>query len=252
MTVDVVTSTYDTAHEPLALQLADRVHGLRAFAPGRVFVAGPQPPLTAGMRELAPDVAVHVRVVAVAAHTPRGAAVRAALAAALAESDADSFAMMNLNRKVAMRDLERAASVRARTGCDVVVGSRRPGDGGRAEGRGALGDLKSAAWSAVVASLLPALAGVRDPSAPLKLMNRRAAALVVEHATVDGIAFDVDWLALWIAAGLTLEVTPIRWSQAPGSRPPWGAVLAMVRDVARLRTGRRAAETSSRRTEVPR
>lgn len=247
MSIDLVTSTYDTRHEPLEVQLLDRVSGLHAFTMGRIFVAGGEAELAAGLRTLSTEVARAVRGVTVPVEAERGAAVRAALSAALAESDAAYFAMMNLNRKVPMRDLERAAALQARMACDVVVGSRRDEDGGVAVGRGVLGDAKSAAWTALVKRALPRLARFRDPSAPLKIMNRRAAEVIVGRARVDGIGFDVEWLSLWVSAGLSIEMSPIRWTQASGSRPPWGAVPSMVRDVWRLRAVARAAPRSDGR-----
>ena len=243
----VCTTSYDTAHEPVADQVAMKITELRAaFADDDVactlFIAddGSAPGFARSARAGAEriDAAQALRLVPTRASVQRwgskGRAVRAALAAALASSPTpDALVYVNLNLKVPARHV--AEAVRAAGGVDVVVGTRSPVDGGAALGNGALGLLKSRAWSKLARAALPELVGLRDPNAPLKLMSRHAAQLIVDEGRVDGVGFDAEWLCLWRRAGLSIAPIPIVWQQRAGSRPPWELVPEMLLELAQTR-----------------
>lgn len=237
----VCTSTYDTAHESVADQVAGKWAELRAaFPPGGLV----RPALLiasdggAAFEREAQRGDPATRVVAVPAGglavTTKGRALRTALSVGLGDAP-DALVYVNLNLKVDARNLAPALVPFAAGDADVVCGSRAPEDGGAALGNGPLGAAKSRVWSNLARTVLPQLAAFHDPNAPLKLMSPAAARIIVDEGRVDGLGFDAEWLCLWLAHGLRIARVPIVWTQRAGSRPPWELVPEMLVSLALTR-----------------
>jgi glycosyltransferase involved in cell wall biosynthesis len=99
---------------------------------------------------------------------------------------------------------------------------------------------------------------VRDTQAPLKVMTRTAAELVVDTASWRSWAFDVELLHLLHTTGLRVTALPVRW-RGQGGEHSWASLIlivlmapGMIRGLltARLRTLKQHRGVLSRRGDI--
>lgn len=254
--VAFVTCSYDTSFEPVSEQVRRKVEELLLVFPEggpvklSLLVVNDAPRVESdafaravleGFSRCPPRLADEGRLRLVPLSTTgqgpfgrKGRALREGMRLAL-ERGADVVVYVNLNLK--------AHAAQAATGLrtlldeclDAAVGSRARKDGGAQLGAGALGALKSRAYNRLTRAALPPLEGFLDTTGPMKVLRRRAAAVVVDRARIDGAGFDGEWLCVLWAHGLRAGRFPLRWVQRRGSRPPWALVGRMVLELARLR-----------------
>ena len=130
--------------------------------------------------------------------------------------------------------MQPALQILQTTDAAAVVGTRSPNEGGAHIGQGWLGDRKTEVFVRLAHALFPSLREFADVNAPLKMMRRKGAERIVEHGRIDGIAFDCEWLLLLQKEG-SLQKIPIEWRQQTGSRPPYGQLPRVLRDLIRTR-----------------
>ena len=242
--VAFVACSYDTAFEPIEAQVVAKCAQLRdIFAPGcsvewSLWIVDDDPRregfCDAARRANVPQ----VRTLVLSDRTPGGAKGRALLSgfqAALSEEPAlDAVVYVNLNLKVDARLA--ATGIRlVLDGADAAIGTRSPEHGGRVEGAGRVGRLKSVAFNRLVTGVLPQLRGWRDTNAPMKVFSPKAATLLFENAVIPRVTMDVEWLTLLRAANARVEPFGVVWTQRPGSRPPWHLVARSAADVVAIR-----------------
>lgn len=256
--VAFVCCSYDTSFEPIAEQTRARIgeladaYGDAAGLRWSLWVVDDRPAEEAfgdRVREgfaSAPVDAARLHLVspehpAIRTGRAKGLALLAGLREALAGTpDVSALVAFNLNRKVdpvyAAPGIAAVLAGRA----DVAAGSRAAADGGARIGAGALGRAKSLAWIALARGALPALRGVRDPNAPIKVLSPTATRSLLAHARAQGVALHAEWLALLLGAGLRLGTFPIVWRQRRGSRVPWNLAPGSLAELARIRRRLRA------------
>jgi len=142
---------------------------------------------------------------------------------------------LNLNLKVDAQLSSVGVEAVSTNEADVAVGSRAQNDGGLVVGAGALGRVKSRVYSRIARTALPTLAQYVDTNAPVKVFSAAAAAHLVQHARLDDVTLDCEWLLLSQTAGFRMCRFPIAWIQRTGSRPPWHLIALSLRDMWRLR-----------------
>ncbi|MCB9547072.1 MAG: hypothetical protein H6706_14665 [Myxococcales bacterium] len=249
--VAFVAASYDTAFEPVADQVASKVAELQqilgtgAAARWRLFLVD-DTPAGVGFAEAAaagrgrhPADAERVHVVALPGvgrdfEGLKGRALRAGFAEALGRGPA-AVAYVNLNLKVDARQAALGLGPVLAGQVDAAIGSRAAGDGGVVRGAGALGRIKSRAFSRIARAALPPLHAYADQNAPLKIFSPRAARLIASAGRVDRVAFDCEWLMLLVGHGLTAARFPVAWIQRAGSHPPWHLIGPSLVDLARVR-----------------
>ncbi len=248
-----VACSYDTAHEAIDAQIDEKLRQLVDVFP----TDGPVRFSLTIVDDTPPDSAFGAGVERGFARAPRalldegrltaaqlpgggpamwgrkGAALRAGMDTALLRSP-DVIVYVNLNLKVDARQAATGLVEMLSSQADVVVGTRARGEGGLALGAGALGRAKSVAWSRLVQGALPALGDLQDQNAPLKLFSPVAARAIVAQGAVEGVGFDPEWLAICVRGGLSIRRFPVVWEQRAGSRPPWGLVPGMVKDLVKV------------------
>lgn len=253
--VAFVTSSYDTAFEPVAGQVRARIMQLRdAYGTGgplswslwvvddlgedSIFSTAVQDGFSCEPVLLRQG---RVRLVPLGSGAARpggvkGKALRDGMAAALAEPGGqDALVYINLNLKVdAVLSAPGLATVLAGAS-DVAIGTRARRDGGVVVGAGAAGRAKSIAWNLLVRAMLPELAGWYDTNAPVKIFTPAAARHLIDRARIDSVSMDAEWLLLMQRAGFRLSRFPVAWVQRQGSRPPWHLVTGCFRDVLAIR-----------------
>ncbi len=255
--LEVITSSYDTAFAAIGPQVVDKAQQLAGVFPpgGPVHVGlvvvddtdqktnfGPAARqgaarargLLAGGIEVQP---LFYR--APGPHGQKGLALREGMLTAL-DRGADAVCYVNLNRKVDAAQVATALDVLVRGPADVVIGTRAPADGGRAQGAGRIGRAKSRAWSRLVRATFPVLDRFADQNAPLKLLPRPAAQHLLRTARIDGVTLDAEWLVALLDGGYQVAQVPICWQQQPRSKVPFGLVPSMLVDLGRLRRARSA------------
>lgn len=248
----VVACGYDTDFEPVADQTLSKIQqltetfGLDGPARWSLWIVDDQPQarhLSDGVRAAfaaAPPgllQAGRLQITAYDAADPwsqKGAALRHGMAWALAEGAPDAVAYVNLNLKVHAAHL--ATGLRLiLSGHDAALATRAPRSGGAVVGAGALGRLKSHAFSGLTRAALPPTRGHRDPTAPMKIFTAEAAQGLAQAGQIDACTMDCEWITLLHAQGARVGQWPIAWVQRPGSRPPWAVVGRGVADLWRTR-----------------
>ncbi|RMG17905.1 MAG: hypothetical protein D6731_03185 [Planctomycetota bacterium] len=251
----VVATSYDTGFEPLDRQVKGKLSQLeRAFGPdGWTLWVVDDLPAELGFGDAVRSAAPldpRLRVVSLPAK-PRPGGLKGrglvyGLAHALRDNALGAVAAVNLNLKVHAAFLGPGLRAVLSSAAAAALGTRHRREGGRAVGRGLLGELKSRAFNALTRALLPPLRGYRDTNAPIKVLSPGAARVVLQGAKIDGVTLDVEWLLLLLRAGVQPLRFPIAWEQRPGSHPPWHLAPACARDLLRLR-----ARFVHRHEEVP-
>jgi len=236
--VAFVTCSYDTAFEPLADQVRERLEGLQAAFGGRIewslWIVDDLPPeagfgaAVEGAFAASPELRRAGRLHGLAlrerpaqAEGLKGLALLHGFASALESGPLDALVYLNLNLKVAPCFAALGLAELERPGIEFAIGSRERADGGRRLGAGWNGLLKSRAYRSLARALLPDLRVYADTNGPLKVFSARAAEVLVRHAQTPGVTLDCEWLVLLRRYGLRGRVFPIVWRQRRGSRPPW-------------------------------
>ncbi len=238
--VAFVACSYDTAFEPPADQVEEKIHQLQeAFGIDEgvewsLWVVDDLPAeigfthaVEVGFSRVDPRLRQAARLRCLPMHSevprPGGLKGRALLDGMGAALEADPVVVVYLNLNLKVDALLSAVGIEAVSAdrADVAVGSRARGDGGLAVGAGALGRVKSRVYSRIARTALPPLAQYVDTNAPVKVFSAAAAAHLVAHARLDDVTLDCEWLLLSQTAGFRMCRFPIAWIQRAGSRPPW-------------------------------
>ena len=170
-----------------------------------------------------------VKVVRLAAHTGKGAAVRAGII----ESTGGSVLVVDADLAIPLGEYA-ALEARLEAGADVVIGSKELG---RREGRVRQPLLRTAMgriFNLVVRALV--LPGLWDTQAGFKLFRGAAAREMAPESRLDGFAYDVEMLALARRRGLRVVEVPV--SCRPVGQTSVRVVsdsLVMLRDLVGLR-----------------
>lgn len=250
-----VACSYDTDHEPLRDQLAARLDQLARAFPARryawsLWVIDDLPPSrgfgerlrrVASELDLPAHASLHVVSLEGSQTSPAGCKGRAlsegfrrALEVEAAEAP-EALVYLNLNLKVDAREAALGVEAVLTGATEVAIGTRAPREGGQAIGRGVAGELKSRGFNALTRALLPQLRSYRDTNAPLKVLSRRAAELVVREARLAHVTLDCEWLLLFATHGLGVQTYPLTWRQRAGSRVPWHLTGQSLLDLIHLR-----------------
>ena len=263
--VAFVTSSYDTAFEPLDSQ----VHGKLAQVDEAFGTNGPvdwslwivdDRPASAGFgaaaraacRSAPPALRHRAHIIPIRTLAPRpsglkGRAILDGMRSALDQSPPpDAIVYVNLNLKVDAAYAATGLRYVLQYGGDAAIGSRSHVDGGLATGAGALGRLKSRVFNALSHAALPPLGDYRDTTAPMKVFSRDAATHLIGLAREPHATMDAEWLLLMHAPPRRISRFAIEWIQRAGSHPPWGLVGRSVWDLIQMRkywqAGRRSPE----------
>lgn len=251
-----VTTSYDTAFEPVADQVMGRIEQLiEAYGvdgPLRWtlqvvddlpedsgFVAGVEEAFKRAPAALRDQARLHCSGLFSAPRRAggfKGQALLDGMAAALDRRTPDALAYINLNLKV--HAAYAAPGLRAMLldeACDAAIGTRAPEHGGAVVGAGPAGRIKSRVYAEMARRALPVLSGYRDTNAPLKIFRPEAAAHLIEHGRIGHVTMDCEWLMLLHEGPFAVQQFPIAWVQRPGSKPPWHLVGLTVRDLVRTR-----------------
>jgi glycosyltransferase involved in cell wall biosynthesis len=168
-----------------------------------------------------------------APHRGKGGAVKAGVLAArgqfVALADADlampikQFARFN-------------AQVFAR--CDVAIGSREA-SGSRRYNEPVYRHIMGRFFNLLVRLLL--LSGIADTQCGFKVLRRSLALELCRSQTIDGWAFDVEWLVIAHLRGYHIEEVPIDWYHEARSSQihPLRDSFTMTRELLRIRQNRR-------------
>ncbi len=79
-----------------------------------------------------------------------------------------------------------------------------------------------------------------DTQCGFKALRREALLPVVERLEIDGFAFDVELIAMAVAAGIRVAEVPVIWINSPSSRVRMSQGLAAFIDLMRIRRRARA------------
>ena len=249
--VAVVTTSYDTAFEPIVDQVQQKLDELARLFDGTaidwtLWIVDDLPPhagFGAAVRSITHP---NLRCVPIRSRhpAPGGFKGRAVLDGMQAALDADpalaALVYVNLNLKVDARQMGVGLRRLLDDVADVAIGSRAPEDGGVVIGAGELGRVKSRIFAAIARAALPPLEGYGDTNAPMKLFNGPAARHLLKVARLDHVTLDVEWLTAMHAGEWRVTRFAIGWRQRPGSSPPWHLIALSLRDVARVRRWWRA------------
>lgn len=170
-----------------------------------------------------------VKVVRLAAHTGKGAAVRAGIL----ESTGGRVLVVDADLAIPLEEYA-ALEARLEAGADVVIGSKELG---RRQGRVRQPFMRTAmgrAFNLVVRALV--LPGIWDTQAGFKLFRGASARETAAESRLDGFAYDVEMLALARRKGLRVVEAPV--SCRPVGQTSVRVVsdsLAMLRDLVGLR-----------------
>ncbi len=152
-----------------------------------------------------------LRVLRHARNRGKGAALRTGVAAAhgarIVLLDADLSTELTALRPL-LRELD--------AGCDFALGSRRAPGSLVARRQPRLRQWLGQGFSALARRLLGC--PVRDFTCGFKGLRAEAAHQVLAHASVDGWAFDAEWIAIARDRGLVLREVPVRWHDESGSK----------------------------------
>ncbi|MBL4848999.1 MAG: hypothetical protein JKY65_26035, partial [Planctomycetes bacterium] len=157
------------------------------------------------------------------------------IARAVEIDDPDVIVYLNLNLKVDAAFAVPGVRAVAAGEADVAIGTRASAEGGQALGRGLLGEAKSRGFNLLARALLPALRPYADTNAPLKVLSRRAAGLLLEEARVPHVTLDCEWLVIFHAHRLRVQAYPVVWRQRDGSKIPWHVTGQSLLDLIHLR-----------------
>lgn len=244
--VAIVATSYDTAFEPVADQVRQKLAELEALFDGTAIEWSlwivDDLPSSAGFGAAARSVeSPRLRCVPLTSTRKRpgglkGRAVLDGMRAALEQTpELAALAYVNLNLKVDARQLGVGLAAILNQAADVAIGSRAADDGGVVVGAGNLGRVKSRIFAGIARAALPPLKGYGDTNAPMKIFSADAARHLIAAARLDHVTLDVEWLTLAHAGGWRVTRFPIGWVQRAGSRPPWHLIALSLRDVARVR-----------------
>ena len=244
--VAIVATSYDTAFEPIADQVQQKLAELAGLFDGTdidwtLWIVDDLP-AAAGFGAAVQSVEHPcLRCVPIRSRQPttggfKGRAVLDGMQAALdVNPETAALVYVNLNLKVDARQLGVGLRRLLDDSADVAIGSRAPDDGGVAIGAGELGRIKSRIFAGIARTAVPLLRGYGDTNAPMKLFNTAAAQHLLSVARLDHVTLDVEWLTVMHAGDWRVTRFPIGWRQRPGSSPPWHLIALSLRDVARVR-----------------
>ena len=252
--VAFVTCSYDTAFEPVADQVEEKIRQLSAAfgvddaVEWSLWIVDDLPPeadfgaavrdgfarAPAALRDQA-----RLRCVPMSSRPPRpgglkGRALLDGMVAALSWAP-DLVVYLNLNLKVDARFSAVGVASVVKGRLDVAIGSRAEVDGGVVAGAGTFGRIKSRVYSRVARTALPPLGDYVDTNAPVKVFSAQAARHLVTYARLDEVTLDCEWLLLCQTAGFRMGRFPIAWIQRAGSPTPWHFIASSLRDVWRVR-----------------
>jgi dolichyl-phosphate beta-glucosyltransferase len=119
----------------------------------------------------------------------------------------------------------------ARTGADVVIGSRKAASESVKRSRSWFRELVSSVFYRVTNLLV--VPGVSDTQCGFKLFRRGAAQRIFPMLAEKGWAFDVEVLFLAQKLGMSIEEVPVNWTEVEGSKigslDAWRMLVALMR-----------------------
>lgn len=168
---------------------------------------------------------------------PRNMGKGAAVRRGMLEARGDYALFMDADLSTPIEELEKVLAI-ARSGVDVVIGSRALADSDIRQRQPTARELMGRGFNVIVRTLL--LGGIHDTQCGFKLFNRRAAQSVFSRLTLDGFAFDVEALMLAKKLGFVVREVPVIWYHAPNSKvSPVTDSAKMFADLVKLRLAMR-------------
>ena len=138
-----------------------------------------------------------------------------ALKFAMAKSDADIVAYMDVDLSTKLRHFRFLILGVATGRYDISVGSRLD-QGAKVIGRPLKRELISRAYSALVRGMFRT--SFKDPQCGFKALSRRAAGVVAQVVKDDGWFFDTELLIIAERNGYDVGAMPVEWVDDPDSR----------------------------------
>ncbi len=168
-----------------------------------------------------------------APHRGKGGAVRAGVLAARGQFVAIADADLSMPVEQFTRF---NAQVFAR--CDVAIGSREA-PGSRRFNEQVYRHLMGRFFNLLVQMLL--LSGIKDTQCGFKVLRRSVALELCRSQTIDGWAFDVEWLVIARLRGYAIEEIPIDWYHEARSSQihPLRDSINMTRELLKIRRNAR-------------
>jgi dolichyl-phosphate beta-glucosyltransferase len=118
--------------------------------------------------------------------------------------------------------------------CDVAIGSREA-PGSRRFNEPVYRHLMGRFFNVLVQMLL--LPGIKDTQCGFKVIRRAVALELCQNQTIDGWAFDVEWLVIARLRGYKIEEVPIDWYHEARSSQihPLRDSITMTRELLKIR-----------------
>ncbi len=164
-----------------------------------------------------------------APHRGKGGAVRAGVLAARGQFVAIADADLSM-------PIEQFSRFNAQvfSRCDVAIGSREA-PGSHRYNEPFYRHLMGRFFNLLVQMLL--FAGIKDTQCGFKVIRRAVALELCRYQTIEGWAFDVEWLVIARLHGYTIEEVPIDWYHEARSSQihPVRDSLAMTRELLKIR-----------------
>lgn len=168
---------------------------------------------------------------------PRNSGKGAAVRRGVLEARGEFVLFMDADLSTPIEELEKLLAF-ARSGADVVIGSRGLPDSDIRQRQPTPRELMGRGFNLIVRTVL--FGGVRDTQCGFKLFRHDAAREIFSRSTVDGFAFDVEILLIARDLGYRIHEVPVIWYHAPHSKvSPVTDASKMFLDVLRLKLKQR-------------
>ncbi len=173
-----------------------------------------------------------MRVLELVKNRGKGGAVRAGVL----HSRGRYVLMADADAATVFADIEKLEEEVAKSGADVVVGSRvHLRTKSAAERRGAIRSFVSRVFNWVVVNV-GGVTGVADTQCGFKLFSRDAARIAFGGQRLERWAFDVELLYRCQMNNLSIKSVDVQWTEVPGSKlSVVKATLNMIKDMLRMR-----------------
>ena len=188
-----------------------------------------------------------LRVLELARHRGKGAAVRAGLEAA----SGDLVLLTDVDMSSPLVETAKLLAALDDGGFDLVIGSRAVPGAELAARQHPLRELLGKTCN----RLIRRLTGIpyRDTQCGFKLLRRDVARRLAEHQRIDGYLYDAELCLIALQLGFRVAEVPVRWSHDPDSRVRLlRSAPGVARDLLMLRRlARRPLERQPEGTHTP-
>jgi len=145
-----------------------------------------------------------------------------------------TIGFIDADYKTPIEEIEKLLPVLAE-GYDVAIGSRKVGEARIEKPQPLYRRLGSAAFHAVMGSLL-GLSDIRDTQCGFKFFRGDAAKTIFSHQRINGYMFDVEILRLARLLGYRIKEVGVRWRDDGDSRyAPISGTITNARELLRIR-----------------